>query len=50
MSFYGLIISITIMFCILQVSLLVSESQISSAINIAYYQVTRSISSAIPPT
>jgi hypothetical protein len=47
MSFYGLVISITLMFCILQTSLLVSESHNIGVINLAYYQIARSISSAM---
>jgi hypothetical protein len=47
MSFYGLVISVTLLFCILQVSLLVSESQNVGVINLAYYQIAHSISSAM---
>ncbi len=47
MSFYGLVISITLMFCILQVSLLVSESHDIGVINLGYYQIIHSISSSM---
>lgn len=48
MSFYGLIISVILALCVLQVSMLVCESQSAGTINVAYYQTMRSISSSMP--
>lgn len=43
MSFYGVIISIVIALCLIQVAALVSESGYIGSINTAYYQVSHNI-------
>lgn len=47
MSFYGLIISITILICILQINILVSESQSINAITTAYYLIIHTFSNSM---
>ncbi len=44
MSFYGLMIAITILFCMLQITFVVSGAHDASLVNTAYYQVIRAIS------
>lgn len=49
MSFYGLVISIVIALCILQVAFISSGMAYVNMINTAYYQVSHEIAGSIPP-
>ncbi|MHB1830361.1 MAG: hypothetical protein ACYCO0_03120 [Candidatus Micrarchaeaceae archaeon] len=48
MSFYGLVISIVMALCILQVAVVSSGMTYVNAINTAYYQISHEITKSIP--